>query len=269
MARWREPFTPSGIRLSGEGVTGAFFDIHEVGNKVLEMTWHHYDVCSPFWRVYHNANLGAFVRFEGRRIKLGPDRVVMIPPGTLFDCVQDKRVRHTWVHFSLPPAMNAAPEPIVVPLPPYARALAREVQTRVQLARADAKLTHAVLAWLHALWNAADQGGQRASSPRLQRAYALMTGPTENSPNMAELAAACGLSAGAFVRWFKTEAGMTPTEFITRRRVMEASRLLRYTDLSVEQIAEKMGYANRYHFTRVFARVAGCGPATFRRGAGA
>ena len=88
-------------------------------------------------------------------------------------------------------------------------------------------------------------------------------------PAVGELAQACGMSAGAFIRWFKAETGTTPSEVMTQRRVTEASRLLRYTDLSVEQVAAKLGYANRYHFSRVFARVAGCGPATFRRGAGA
>jgi AraC family transcriptional regulator len=97
----------------------------------------------------------------------------------------------------------------------------------------------------------------------------MIGGRLASPPAVGELAQACGMSAGAFIRWFKAETGTTPSEVMTQRRVTEASRLLRYTDLSVEQVAAKLGYANRYHFSRVFARVAGCGPATFRRGAGA
>ena len=268
-AAWREPFTSSGIRPAEDAAGMAFFHVHEVGCKLLKGEWEHRGVCSPFWRAYHNAGAGAAVRFEGRRLELRPAGAVLIPPGTVFDCTQKAPVRHTWVHFSLPPALTAAEAPVVVPLPAYARALAREVAARAGHGIGDARLTHAVLAWLHAMWNVADIGRQRAIPPRLRRAYAMMAGPAAAPPGVGALAAACGLSTGAFIRWFKAETGVTPTEFITRRRVTEASRLLRYSDLSVEQVAEKTGYANRYHFSRVFARVAGCGPAAFRRGSGA
>lgn len=265
LGRWREPFTPSGVRLGAEGA-GAFFQVHEVGSKVVGSDWDYRGVCSPFWRAYFNTKAGAAVRHAGRRVELRPDRVVLVPAETVFDCVPGGEVGHTWVHFSLTVAAAKFAAPVVVTLPPYARLLTREVQARVRLKRGDARLNHAVLAWLHALWSCAELGGQAAGSPRLVRAWAMIEASLAAPPAVGELAAACGMSAGAFIRWFKAETGTTPSEAITQRRVTEASRLLRYTDLSVEQVAAKLGYANRYHFSRVFARVAGCGPAGYRRG---
>jgi AraC-like DNA-binding protein len=268
LGRWREPFTPSGVRLGGEGAS-AFFQVHEVGSKLVGGEWDHRGVCSPFWRAYFNAKAGAAVRHAGRRTELRPDRVVLVPAELIFDCVPGGDVGHTWVHFSVPVAAPKLRAPLAVVLPPYARALAREVQARARLKRGDATLNHTVLAWLHAVWSCAELGAQPVGSPRLVRAWAMIGGSLAAPPTVGQLAGACGMSAGAFIRWFKAETGTTPSEAITQRRVTEASRLLRYTELSVEQVAAKLGYANRYHFSRVFARVAGCGPATYRRGAGA
>ena len=265
---WREPFTASGVRPEGEGVP-AFFQVHEVGFKVVGREWDFRHVCSPFWRAYFNTKAGAAVRHAGRRVELRPDRAVLVPAETVFDCLPGGEVGHTWVHFSLPITSPKVTAPVVVTLPPHGKLLAREVQARARSKRGDAQLNHTVLAWLHALWGCAELGGQVPASPRLERALAMIGGRLASPPAVGELAQACGMSAGAFIRWFKAETGTTPSEVMTQRRVTEASRLLRYTDLSVEQVAAKLGYANRYHFSRVFARVAGCGPATFRRGAGA
>jgi len=34
---------------------------------------------------------------------------------------------------------------------------------------------------------------------------------------------------------------------------------------TIDQIAEDAGFANRHHMSLVFKKLAGCGPATFRR----
>lgn len=267
LGRWREPFTPSGVRLGAEGAS-AYFQVHEVGCKVVGADWDYLGVCSPFWRAYWNTKAGAAVRCAGRRVELRPDRAVLVPAETVFDCVPGADVGHTWVHFSLTAAGTKLAAPVVVTLPPYARMLASEMQTRARLKRGDARLHHAVLAWLHTVWSCAELGAQAGGSPRLVRAWAMISGSLAVPPAVGDLAAACGMSTGAFIRWFKAETGTTPSEAITQRRVTEASRLLRYSELSIEQVAAKLGYANRYHFSRVFARVAGCGPATYRRGGG-
>ncbi len=56
--------------------------------------------------------------------------------------------------------------------------------------------------------------------------------------------------------------------FVAERRIREACRRLALSADSIEQVAEAAGFANRHHFSRVFKRFAGCGPAEFRRGRG-
>ncbi len=52
---------------------------------------------------------------------------------------------------------------------------------------------------------------------------------------------------------------MTPMELVQRVRVAHASHLLETTQASVEEVAERVGYADAAAFRRVFRRYAGSG----------
>jgi len=87
-----------------------------------------------------------------------------------------------------------------------------------------------------------------------------------NPPSLDEMAARAHMGHRSFLRWFQRETGCTPVTFLTRRRIREACRLLRFGPDSIEQIAEATGFANRHHFTRAFSAQTGRGPSAFRKG---
>ncbi len=78
------------------------------------------------------------------------------------------------------------------------------------------------------------------------------------------LARRVGRSVEGFIRWFHAEVGVSPQRYVLERRIHQACRQLSLTDLSIEEIAEAVGFSNRHHFTRVFTRVVGQPPARFR-----
>jgi AraC-like DNA-binding protein len=63
---------------------------------------------------------------------------------------------------------------------------------------------------------------------------------------------------------FKIEFNMKFVDFVTELRMKEAERLLLETELSLQDIALKVGYANAITFGRVFKRVAGITPGDYR-----
>ena len=73
------------------------------------------------------------------------------------------------------------------------------------------------------------------------------------------------MHTNAFIRLFRSEVGRSPQAWYMRRRIEEACRLLHHSDLSIEQIAERTGFCDRGHFTRVFRTLRRIGPATFRK----
>ena len=73
--------------------------------------------------------------------------------------------------------------------------------------------------------------------------------PLSMSSGMAEVA---GMSEGHFYRSFKRVIGATPLEYVVNQRLKQASRLLHETTLSVNRIAELVGYPDAGYFRRLF-----------------
>lgn len=68
-----------------------------------------------------------------------------------------------------------------------------------------------------------------------------------------------------YYEWFKGKTGTTPVEYITKLRMEKAKELLKYTDYSVLQIAEQVGYQFNSSFTRAFKEQEGVSPAQFKK----
>lgn len=106
--------------------------------------------------------------------------------------------------------------------------------------------------------------------PLLSRTQlAVATDMLQNNLNgnlpISNVAGACGLSRGYFIRAFKETTGETPHRWILLRRVERARELLIGSDLSLADIALTCGFADQSHFTRIFARMTGTPPGTWRR----
>jgi len=82
-----------------------------------------------------------------------------------------------------------------------------------------------------------------------------------------DLAAMAGISIGHLHRAFRATLGITPHEFIQRRRIERARRLLAEGALSVVEVAFSVGFESPSHFARVFRRVTRISPSEYRSGA--
>ena len=80
-----------------------------------------------------------------------------------------------------------------------------------------------------------------------------------------ELAKLAGLSHSQFNRRFLATYRMSPSQYVQRVRVHEASRLLGSRDESISFIALATGFYDQAHLTRTFKKVLGITPSEFRR----
>ena len=83
----------------------------------------------------------------------------------------------------------------------------------------------------------------------------------------ARLAGLTGLSRSRFHAVFAEAIGMAPMDYVRQRRMAEAQRLLVATTERVADIGRRVGYADPFHFSRVFKAAAGSSPAGFRAAA--
>jgi AraC family transcriptional regulator, arabinose operon regulatory protein len=72
------------------------------------------------------------------------------------------------------------------------------------------------------------------------------------------------LTVASLVRHFRAEAGESPAAWMRRRRIEHAQRLITQ-GLDVGEASERLGFANPYHFSRVFKSVTGIPPSHVRR----
>ena len=78
------------------------------------------------------------------------------------------------------------------------------------------------------------------------------------------LARLANLSVCYFVRAFKQSVGVTPHDYLIRRRVERTMELLSGTDLSLSEIALAAGFADQSHCARRFRQHVGMSPRDYR-----
>ncbi|GAU68064.1 putative AraC family transcriptional regulator [Streptomyces sp. NBRC 110611] len=84
------------------------------------------------------------------------------------------------------------------------------------------------------------------------------------SRRVADYARALGYAPRTLSRATEATTGVGAKEFIDRRVVLEAKRLLAHCDLSAARIADRLGFADATNFSKFFQRQTGSAPIAFR-----
>lgn len=79
-----------------------------------------------------------------------------------------------------------------------------------------------------------------------------------------DLAERYGMSPNYFSAVFKKEMKQSPVNYITELRMKKAMELLEHSEMSVVDIAKKVGYEEGQYFFRVFKKYAGMTPLNYR-----
>ncbi len=81
---------------------------------------------------------------------------------------------------------------------------------------------------------------------------------------LAELSALVHMSPFHFARLFKRSTGLAPHQFLVRRRIDEAARLLASEAIPIATIASAVGFGTPSHFATTFRRITGTTPTAYR-----
>lgn len=73
------------------------------------------------------------------------------------------------------------------------------------------------------------------------------------------------IKSNYFSRLFKEETGENFVDYLARIRTEQAMRLLKETELAVQEVAVRVGYTHYVSFNRVFKRFAGVTPGEYRK----
>lgn len=155
-------------------------------------------------------------------------------------------------------------------LPTLLALMATEVATRrigsatVMARLADAVVTHLVRAWAEA--HDADPKGWLAGvrDPRIGRAVAAIHRHPGHLWSVASLARIAALSRSTFTERFTAAVGLSPARYLAQWRMHVAGTWLRAGQLTVADVAQRLGYESEASFSRAFKRLFGVPPGTFR-----
>lgn len=81
-----------------------------------------------------------------------------------------------------------------------------------------------------------------------------------------KLSAIAQISPYHFLRLFKQSMGITPHQYILQRRIDKAKYLLQKSELSIADIAFRVGFCDQSHLTQYFKRIVGVTPRQFLKG---
>ncbi|MFC7612733.1 helix-turn-helix transcriptional regulator [Actinokineospora soli] len=76
------------------------------------------------------------------------------------------------------------------------------------------------------------------------------------------------MTPGHLTQAVKAATGRPASQLVREARVHEAKRLLLRTELTVRQVAARVGFGDPAYFCRFFRRETGVSPGDFRRGNG-
>ncbi len=82
----------------------------------------------------------------------------------------------------------------------------------------------------------------------------------ENIRTLEEVARHCSCSAEHLSRLFREEHQESPWHYIRRRQMQLAADILRHGRVRIEEMAERLGYSERYAFTKAFKNYNGMSP---------
>jgi len=262
--------------------------------------WEHRELSYPYWRIYYNRQPGASIIHEGQTIALNPDTIYLISPNTRYasqlyhhDIPKDghlinggriaiitpeeqrlireqRAIEHLFIHFTIGfPYDTIAPMIYSFPINDHFQKQLDNISSYFREDKNEIDI-HIYLT-LHTLISEMllkidpHHWEQITSDIRVSKVIKhIEQHITDDLSNkrMAELAC---MATNSFSFLFKKEVHMSLQYFVKKKRINTSCLLLLHSDLSIDEIAERTGFSNRYHFSRVFHEVTNNTPAQYRK----
>lgn len=230
--------------------------------------WNFDQLTAPYWRLWWNKKPGALIIYGSRRIKLEPSSMVLLAPHTMVSTRNYGHIGHLFLHFQVMiPLSNLKPHIFTIPVDTRLQNLAGDIIKMLSqqpfpvwnLSFFTRVLIELTLARVNKnLFNFP------VFDARIQAAIAYLEERLKEPISNAMLAKQADMNVNAFVHLFKKQVGHSPYNFLLLKRIEKACILLHFSDTPIKQIAEATGFYDRYHFSRIFKRQHGMGPAEFR-----
>ena len=244
-------------------------DISRAAYVELNASWKYKKNASAYFtRVYFVTEGEADVLCDNRPYKLQAGNIYIIPAGTPFcyDCKQRlcKLYFQVNLYSSMGEDLPIAPKGCIV-----LEHRTEEIRQTVELFyKKDFQSALAVRQRVEQILLEAMQADTlpipHYSAP-IRKTLRRMGETPSMAMTVEVLADGVHLSPAAFQKRFKDEVGISPIRYLRRRVVAAVEKELKTTELSLREIAEKYGFCDQFHLSRVFTAYTGTSPSKYRK----
>lgn len=260
--------------------------------------WDCHDMVFPFWRIYWNKNNGGELKFQDDTYIMNPDSLYIISPFTSFSTRFSKNHKHTsgihvhgnnlsdrhnesyfeekslihfFTHFNLgTPFDNVVPGIFKIELTEHLKERLLYLTDRLKTENQDFKLTFNLKLQSfikEAISNIGPELWKTITiDNRVLNIHRFIEANIEKKLSNSDLAHIVNMAPNSFARLFKEEMNITLHNFIQNRKIAKACELFEHSNETIERVSDLLGFADRYHFSRVFKSVTGLSPAIYKSG---
>jgi AraC-like DNA-binding protein len=88
----------------------------------------------------------------------------------------------------------------------------------------------------------------------------------QQNPDMAQIAARYNVGYEWLRKAFKAHIGVPPGQYLLQLKIEKAAQMLRETNLTIREIANRAGFESEFYFSRIFKEKKGLAPILFKKG---
>jgi len=233
------------------------------------------------WLLVYTAAGNCRVRFTGGELIMNPGDIFLYKPGTPQDYGQHNpngRWKQLWVHWiprtetldwlawpELSPGLKHLHLSSDLRHKVISEHKLAESVLRSNTPRSEFLAVNAVERMLLLCSQANPMEGNQRQNPRIQQAADGMIKNMSQKQLLETIARRHGFSRSRFAALFRQQLGQAPGQYLEAQRLVQVRHLLAYTNRSLAQIADHVGFSSPFYLSLRFKKHYGHSPRTFRQ----
>ena len=249
---------------------GLTVNFHHGSLTKLNLSWHDKNVICPNSKIYYVTDGEICVTTDKGEFIARRADAILIPEGIKhsYNLTESGYAEKYWFHFDLKidnaDYFNSVRIPFIKHL-----GCSRELISlfdRVVSADSNALTVSSAILEIISLYT---QGEEVLEAPlgkrdETDRIIAKIRENYSENYDLDTLAKEAGLSKNHFAKKFKEKTGDSPHKYINSLKLERAKFLLEYTDKSIGEIMDEVGFFDSAHFSKIFRQFTGYSPSMFR-----
>ena len=247
------------------------YNITEVYKFTVKSDWYRYVAYYPYNRIYYVTDGYATLKLKDIEIHLQKGKLYFIPAFCVVSSVCEESMTHFYLHFQTDSVINNIFEYYKpndeIDSQGDEQALIELIYDNYKGETPYAKLTtNGAFKILFARFFK-DCTFQNSNIFKFSEVLTYINSHIDEPIKVPELASIMNLDKVYFISLFKKTFGIPPVQYVLSKKLHYSQILLAQNNLSIKEIAFKLGFENEVYFYRLFKHKCGVSPSEYKKNA--